>query len=117
MKITDHFQMASDYDGDLHLFPRNLEEQNYIMRWKVWIIDQHGQAKPAPAYDPIMGVKDGRVTNPLGPDGNRSVNGWWVDSVGAQAIELQIDDQAPIRFVHPRAAFYRQADGDPPARQ
>lgn len=100
--MTDYFQMASDEDGELHLFPHNLAEPDYLNRWRVWVIDEHGESFPAPICDPLMCVNDGVVSNPLGRTGHEMLKGWWVDQLGATGIELAIDNGDRLRFPHPR---------------
>ena len=69
------FQFASDFDGDLHLFPKNLNEPDYERRWQVWVILSDGERKEAPVCTPVMCVVDGKVTNPLGDSGHQKVAG------------------------------------------
>ena len=99
---ADRFQFASDFDGDLHLFPRNLDETNYQHRWHVWVILSDGSRKEAPLCSPVMCVSDGKVTNPLGETGHRQVAGWEVDLMYASEIEIIIDSEPVIRIRHPR---------------
>ena len=56
---ADRFQFASDFDGDLHLFPKNLNEPDYQDRWEVWVILADGSRKKAPLFTPPMCVNDG----------------------------------------------------------
>ena len=98
----DKFQFASDYDGDLHLFPKNLDEPDYQDRWEVWVILADGSRKKASLYTPPMCVNDGVVTNPLGTSGHQQVAGWDVDFMNSSEIEVIIDSEPPIRIQHPR---------------
>lgn len=100
--MVDRFQFASDYDGDLHLFPRNLAEPDYRNRWEVWVILADGSRKGAPLYTPVMCVHDGEVTNPLGDSGHQQVAGWDVDFMNASEIEISIDSGPAFRIRHPR---------------
>jgi hypothetical protein len=97
----DQFQLACDFDGDLHLFPRNLDEPDYQTRWQVWVIQADGSRTEAPLYSPVMCVNDGVVTNPLGTSGHQQVAGWFVDSLNASEIEISIDFGPAIRIRHP----------------
>ena len=99
---TDRFQFASDFDGDLHLFPKNLDEPDYQHHWEVWVILADGSRKEAPLYTPPMCVNDGVVTNPLGTSGHQQVAGWDVDFMNASEIEVIIDSGPAIRIRHPR---------------
>ena len=99
---TDRFQFASDYDGDLHLFPDDLDEPDYQHRWEVWVILADGNRKKASLYTPPMCVNDGVVSNPLGASGHQQVAGWDVDFMNASEIEIIIDSEPPIRIRHPR---------------
>ncbi len=104
--LTEHadlFQFASDIDGDLHLFPRYLDEPDYQSRWHVWVIDADGTRTEAPLCSPTMCVNGGLVTNPYGPSGHQDVTGWWVDALNANEIEIKIDNGPVIRMRHPRA--------------
>jgi hypothetical protein len=70
--LTEHadlFQFASDIDGDLHLFPRHLDEPDYQSRWHVWVNDVDGTRSEAPLCSPMMCVNAGVVTNPYGAAG------------------------------------------------
>jgi hypothetical protein len=96
------FQFASDIDGDLHLFPRNLDDPGYRERWRVWVILADGSRSEAPLCSPTMCVTDGAVTNPYGASGHREVAGWYVDSVGGSEIEVAIGTSPVIRVRHPR---------------
>ena len=98
----DLFQFASDIDGDLHLFPRNLDEPDYQNRWQVWVILKDGTRSNAPVCSPCMCVNNGVVTNPHDIAGHREVAGWWVDDLGASEIEVSIDGEPPILIPHPR---------------
>ena len=99
----DHrFQFASDFDGDLHLFPANLDEPDYQHRWQVCVLLSDGSRKAASLGSPVMCVDDGRVTNPLGESGQRKVAGWDVDFLNSVEIEITIDGGAAIRIPHPR---------------
>lgn len=106
MQITsepaDKFQFASDFDGDLHLFPNNLDEPDYERRWHVWVILSDGGRKEAPLDTPVMCVVDGVVTNPLGDSGHRQVAGWNVDFMYSSEIEIRIESGPAIRIPHPR---------------
>lgn len=98
-------QFASDADGDLHLFPRDLDEPDYGGRWRVWVVRTDGTRTEAPLCSPVMCVTDGRVTNPHGSTGHREVAGWWVDSVNASEIEIMIDASSATRIRHPRGSM------------
>ena len=97
----NRFQFASDFDGDLHLFPGDLDEPDYQNRWKVWVIQTDGSRQMATLYTPPMCVNDGVVTNPLGADGHQQVAGWYVDFMNASEIEVIIDSGPAIRIRHP----------------
>jgi hypothetical protein len=99
---ADQFQFASDFDGDLHLFPKNLDEPDYQTRWRVWILHSDGSRSEAPLCSPMMCVNDGIVTNPHYTTGHREVAGWYVDSLNASEIEVSIDSGPVIRLRHPR---------------
>ncbi len=96
------FQFASDFDGDLHLFPKNLNEPDYQHRWHVWVIHSDSSRSEAPLCTPVMCVNDGEVTNPLGTSGHQQVAGWYVDFMNASKIEIIIDTRPAIRIRHPR---------------
>jgi hypothetical protein len=100
--ITELVQFASDGDGDLHLFPRNLDEPDYEHRWQVWVIRTDGSRHEAPLCSPFMCVIGGVVTNPYSTTGHRSVPGWYVDYLNAAEIEVVIDTSSIIRIPHPR---------------
>jgi hypothetical protein len=95
-------QFASDIDGDLHLFPSNLDEPDYQMRWRVWVIHSDGTRSEAPLCSPIMCVNEGVVTNPYGATGLQSVPGWWVDELNVTEIEISNGAGPAIRMQHPR---------------
>ncbi len=99
---ADKFQFASDFDGDLHLFPKNLDEPDYQHRWQVWVIHSDSSRSEAPLCTPVMCVNDGEVTNPLGTSGHQQVAGWYVDFMNASEIEIIIDSGPAIRIRHPR---------------
>jgi hypothetical protein len=109
--LADYFQMASDFDGDLYLFPKNLEEPNYQRRWRVWIIEGSGESREALPSSAMMCVTNGKVTNPLGVSGHCNLEGWCIDSISAEAVEIQLDGQSPIRFEHPFKSYSRQLQG------
>ena len=67
---ADRFQFASDLDGDLHLFPKDLDEPEYPRRWRVWIISADGCRSEAALSTPYMCVNDGVVSNPHGVSGH-----------------------------------------------
>ena len=96
------FQFASDIDGDLHLFPRNLNEPDHQNRWHVWLINKDGNRSEALLNSPMMCVNDRMVTNPYGKSGYQEVAGSWVDSLNAAEIEISIDVGRAIRIQHPR---------------
>ena len=98
----DLFQFASDLNGDLHLFPKNLVESDYQNRWHVWVLNLDGTRSEAPLCSPIMCATDGVVTNPHGLMGHQPVAGWYVDSLNASEIEIVIDSRPAIRIRHPR---------------
>ena len=98
---ADRFQFACDYDGDMHLFPRNLDEPDYQQRWHVWVIHSDGSRTEAPLYSPVMCVNDGVVTNPLGTSGHQKVAGWDVHFMDVPEIEIKIDSEPAIRIRHP----------------
>jgi len=98
----DLFQFASDIDGDLHMFPKDLTEMNYQNRWKVSVIHSDGTRSEAPLCSPMMCVNEGVVTNPHGLTGHQQVAGWYVDSLNATDIEVVFDSQPAIRIRHPR---------------
>ena len=98
------FQFASDLDGDLHLFPKHLDEPDYTGRWKVWVVRADGTRTEAPLCEPQMCVfAGGVVRNPLHLSGHRDVAGWYVDGVDATGIEVAIDGGGVVRIPHPRA--------------
>jgi hypothetical protein len=101
--ITSEFQFASDNDGDLHLFPSNINEPNYGDRLRVWVLHADDARTEAPFCSPMMCVTDGIVTNPYGSFGHREVAGWYIDSPNATEIEIVIDSSPAIRVRHPRA--------------
>ena len=72
---ADRFQFSSDFDGDLHLFPKTLDEPDYQTRWRVWVIQADGSRKEASLCTPVMCVVDGVVANPLGTSGHQQVAG------------------------------------------
>jgi hypothetical protein len=100
--FPDLFQFASDLDGDLHLFPKNLDEPDYQHRWQVWVLHPDGTRNEAPLCSPMMCVNDGVVTNPHGLSGHQEVAGWWVDFFNSSEIEIAIDSEKVIRIRHPR---------------
>ena len=106
--LADYFQMASDFDGDLYLFPKNLDEPNQQRRWRIWVIEENGEAREALPSSALMCVRNGKVTNPLGISDHCSVDGWCIESIGAKAVEIQLTGQDPIRFEHPRESYSRQ---------
>ena len=99
---ADRFQFASDFDGDLHLFPMNLDEPDYERHWHVWVILADGSRKEAPLETPVMCVNDNEVTNPLGDSGHRKVAGWYVDFMYSSEIEISIGSGPAFRIRHPR---------------
>ena len=107
---ADQFHLACDFDGDLHLFPKNLDEPDYQHRWRVWVIQADGSRKEAPLYSPVMCVNDGVLTNPLGTSGHQQVDGWFVDSWNASEIEISIDSGPIIRIRHPWR--HRKVEGE-----
>ncbi len=70
-RSASKFQFASDIDGDLHLFPKNLDEPDYPSRWQVWVRLTDGRREEAVLDSPIMCVHDGKVTNPYYPSGHQ----------------------------------------------
>jgi len=96
------FQFASDFDGDLYLFPSNLDEPNYQQRWQAIVFLADGSRREAPLDTPPMCVNDGVVSNPLGESGHRQVAGWNVDFTDSSEIEISIDEGPAIRIKHPR---------------
>jgi hypothetical protein len=101
-KPADRFQFASDFDGDLFLFPQDLDEPDYERHWQVWVILADGSRKQAPLDTPVMCVVGGKVTNPLGDSGHRKVAGWYVDLMNASKIEISIGSGPAIQIRHPR---------------
>jgi hypothetical protein len=98
----DIVQFASDFDGDLHLFPASLEERDYALHWQVWLIGSDGSRREAPLSTVTMCVTNGVVSNPLGPDGHQRVTGWEVDFPHPGEIEICVDGQPVLRLKHPR---------------
>ena len=99
---SDLFQFASDIDGDLHLFPKNLGDPDYEHRWTVTVIDHDDTCSNAPIASPFMCVDEGVVSNPHGTSGHRQVAGWFVESLNPHQIEVRIDSGPPIIVPHPR---------------
>ena len=98
---TDQFQLVCDFDGDLHLFPKNLDEPDYHTRWRVWVIQADASRKEASLCTPVMCVNDGVVTNRLGTSGHQQVAGCFVDSLNASEIEISIASGPFVRIRHP----------------
>jgi hypothetical protein len=100
----DLVQFASDVDGDLHLFPKNLDEPNYHCRWDVWIVCKDGTREPATPSAPTMCIDKGRLSNPYGLGQERAVAGWLVELNfrDVSKIEISIDSGPPILIKHPR---------------
>lgn len=65
------FQFASDFDGDLHLFPKNLDAPDYQDRWHVWVIQSDGSRKEAPLDTPVENLRN------LGP-----TSAQWLREIG-----------------------------------
>jgi hypothetical protein len=101
-RSANKFQFASDIDGDLHLFPKNLDEPDYQARWQVWVRLTDGTRKEAVLDSPIMSVRNGRVMNPYCPSGHQKIPGWFIDFFNASEIEVSIDSGPVIRISHPR---------------
>ncbi|MFT7629100.1 MAG: hypothetical protein ACI87E_000096 [Mariniblastus sp.] len=98
---STRFQFASDFDGDLYLFPMNLDEPDYERHWHVWVILADGSRKEAPLEKTAMCVNDGEVTNPLGDSGHQMVAGWNVNFMYCLEIEIRIGSGPSIRIPHP----------------
>jgi hypothetical protein len=96
-------QFASDIDGDLHMFPRNIGEPDYEDRWRVWVLLADGSRTEAPLCSPLMCVTEGVVSNPFRSSGHERVAGWYVGLVGATGIEVAIENAAAVRIRHPWA--------------
>jgi hypothetical protein len=100
--LQELIQFASDFDGELLVFPRNLREPDYHNRWHVWVLHSDGTRSQAPLSSPMMCVNEGVVTNPHGLSGHQNVAGWYVDSLNATEIEIVIDAVTALRIRHPR---------------